>query len=63
MLLLRKLVILVTKTIELLYDVFKTIFDTEKQYARLVVLSTDPDMALKSLARVNFELFRIFSQK
>ena len=39
----------------MLYDVFKTICGTKKPFARLVVLSTDPDMVVKSLARGNFE--------
>ena len=49
----------------ILYDVTKTIYGTYKPFARLVlvVLSTDPDMALKSHARGSFELFGIFSQK
>ena len=41
----------------ILYDVFKTICGTYKPFARLLVLSTNPDMAIKSHAMVNFKLF------
>ena len=41
----------------ILYDVIIIICGTKKPFARLVVLSTNPEMAVKSHARVNFELF------
>ena len=36
---------------------FKTICGTSKPFARLIVLSTNPEMAIKSHASGNFELF------
>ena len=39
----------------ILYEVFKTICDTKKPFVILEVLSRDPDMAVKSLTRGNFE--------
>ena len=39
------------------YDVFKTICGTKEPFVKLEVLSADPDIAVKSLARGNFEHF------
>ena len=47
----------------ILYDGFKTIYSTYKPFARLVVLYTNPDMAVKSHARENFELFWVYFHK
>ena len=40
----------------ILYQVFEIICGTYKPFARLEVLSKDPDMAVKSHARWNYEL-------
>ena len=47
----------------ILYNVFKIICGAYKPFATLEVLSKDPDMAVKSHARGNYEFFGIFSQK
>ena len=47
----------------ILYDMFQTMCGTKKPVARRLVLSTDPDMAVKSHARGIFKLFCLLSQK
>ena len=44
-------------TFVILYEVFKTICGTYKPSTIHLVLSTDPEMAIKSLARGNFKHF------
>ena len=39
----------------ILHDAFKTICDTYEPSSRLLVLSTDPEMTIKSLTRGDFE--------